>query len=227
MDSTIIVFDFETTHLEAGTTACDAIELAACAIHSKTLEIVKDSEFFVNIRPDNIEDPDYYKNHKSTIDWHVGLHKGNTVEGLIEKWKAGTPEKQAWKMFHDYVNQYNHTKTWRTAPIAAGTNISDFDLKIYDYLNQKHKMKPCFHKRDKIDIKDLCFYWFAFNPDPPKSFKMDDLRPYFALGTEKAHNALFDVQQEATIISNFLKVFKKYGKQVTLRGMCGKTASAY
>lgn len=221
MDSTIIVFDFETTHLEAGTDKCDPIEIAAISIHSKTLEIIPDSEFYVVVRPDKIEDADYYKNHKSTIDWHIGLKKENTLNSLMEKWKAGTPEKQAWKMFHDYVNQYNYSKTWRTRPIAAGTNITDFDLKIYNYLNDKHGLKPCFHLRDKIDIKDLCFYWFSFNDDPPKSYKMDDLRPYLGLASADSHNALYDVQQEAKIISSFLKVFKKYGKQIDFRGICG------
>lgn len=222
MDSTIIVFDFETTGLDAGTPKCDPVEIAAIAIHPKTLEIIKDSEFYIVVRPDNISDPNYYKDHRSTIDWHVGLQKNNSVESLMKKWSEGTPEKQAWSMFHQYVKQYNTDNNWRTCPIAAGTNIVDFDLKIYEYLNNKHKTKPCFHKRDKIDIKDLCFYWFSHSVDPPKSYKMDDLRPYLGLASENSHNALYDVQQEAEIISSFLKIFKKVGRSIELRGMCGK-----
>ena len=223
MRNSILVFDFETTGLEAGTDKCDPVELAACAIHTRYLKPIKDSEFSIMIRPDNIEDPNYYEDHKSTMDWHCRLKKCKP-EDLIEEWKKGVPEKKAWKMFAEYVNQYNYANRTTTAPIPAGTNIRGFDLLIYDYLNTKHKVKPCFHKRDVVDLKDLCLLWFSFSSDAPPNYKMDTLRDYLGLATEGAHEAIVDVRQEAEIICEFLSKHKKFGSKINWRGSMAKGA---
>ena len=44
------VFDFETDGLEAGTDKCNPVELAACAIHTRYLTPIKDSEFSILAR---------------------------------------------------------------------------------------------------------------------------------------------------------------------------------
>ena len=219
MRQTIVVFDFETTHLDPESDLCDPVEIGAIAINSKTLKVIPGSEFYLVVKPDNIDKPDYYETHQNTIDWHVGLHKDNTVENLMEKWQGGTPEKQAWSMFHDYVNQYNYAKKYWSAPVAGGANIANFDLKIYNRLNKKYNKKPCFQKRDFIDTMQCCFYWFAFSKDPPKSYSMDELRPYFGMGTTNAHNALQDVNQEAELICMFMSLYKKFSQSVSLRNV--------
>lgn len=219
MKQTIIVFDFETTGKDPNDPACDIVEIAAVAIHSKNLEIIKNSEFFTYVRPDDIDQPGYYENHKQTIDWHLGLsqNKGMTPQTLLEKWSNGVPEKKAWSQFVNYINQYNYMNSYKTAPIAAGQNIRGFDLPIYDRINAKYKSKPAFAKRDCIDTLDLSFYWLAFNNDPPKSYKMDDLRPYFGMGSEHGHNALVDVKDEANIAIMYLQLLKKFSQQTIFR----------
>lgn len=219
MRNTIVVFDFETTHKDADSDLCDIVEIGAVAIHSKNLEIIKDSKFFINVRPDKIEEPDYYENHKDTINWHLSLpeNKDHTAESLIKFWAGGTPEKQALKMFHDYLDQFNFGKKWFTAPIAAGSNIKGYDLIIHDRLIKKHKTKDPFFKRDKIDLLDLCFFWTSYALDKPKDHKMDTLREFFALGKKNAHNAGQDVIDEATIIISFLKLFQKFSHQINFR----------
>lgn len=216
MQNTIIVFDFETDHREAGTDKCNPVELAAVAIHSKKLEVVRGSEFSVFIKPDCIDDEDYYETHKDTIDWHCRKNKC-TVEELLDKWREGMQEKKAWSMFRDYVNSYNYGKKDFTAPIPSGANIRGFDLPIYERLCAKYKMKPFFHKRDKIDAMELCLYWFSFAGDKPNNYKVDTLRDFFGMSAEHAHEALGDVKQEAEIITTFLRPFKKYSPKIDWR----------
>lgn len=198
---TIIVFDFETTHVNPESEFCDIVEIGAVALHSKTLRPVPGGEFYVDVRPNDIEKEDFYKNRKSTIDWHVGLKPGRTVEGMIEKWKEGTPEKDALKMFLDYCGTYKWGRSFDTAPIAGGTNIIGYDIPILNRLCTKYKFKYPFFKRDMYEIQQMCLYLFGFSPDPPRAYNMDVLRPYLGLDTEDSHQALFDARQEAKIIA--------------------------
>jgi DNA polymerase III epsilon subunit-like protein len=219
MKSTIIVFDFETTSLEAGTDKCDPVEIGAVAIHSRNLKVIEGSQFFVKVRPDKIGEPDYYEKHKSTIDWHLSLahNKGKTAADMIAEWAEGVPEKTAWRTFADYVNSYNYANSYKTAPIPAGQNIKGFDLKIYDYLCEKHKTKPFFSKRDAVDTKELSFYWLSYAVDQPRSISMDDLRPYFGMSSDMGHNALADVLDEAGIAIMYLGLLKKFAQQTQFR----------
>ena len=102
MSRKIIVFDFETSAVEPESDLCDPVELAAVAIDTKTMQIVSGSEFSVFIRPDTIDDANYYDLHKSTIDWHCTT-KNINKDDLIKKWKGGTKEKVAWESFIEYV----------------------------------------------------------------------------------------------------------------------------
>lgn len=210
MASDIIVFDFETTHITSTSKLCDPIELAACVIDGRYLRVKDNSEFSIIIRPDNIEDEDYYEKHKSTMDWHCKKDKCKP-EDLIKKWAAGIPEKQAWNQFADFCRSYNWAKKSTTACIPAGTNIRNFDLNIVNRLNKKHKVTNFFHKRDRVDIQDLALYWFMFSQDRPRSFSMDNLRQFFNMTATGAHSALQDIRQETEIILKFLRQFKKYG----------------
>jgi hypothetical protein len=138
--------------------------------------------------------------------------------------------RAGWQPFDYYI--VKKTDRDRFDKSAEGANIMAPLLKggSYEYAQDSGSGRNLILKDKNGKIIGKILHGDTGIPTPKelgKLFKMDDLRPYFALGTEKAHNALFDVQQEATIISNFLKIFKKYGKQVQLRGMCGKTTGAY
>ena len=133
------------------------------------------------------------------------------------KWREGLPEKKAWKLFKEYVDGYNYAKKDFSAPIPAGINIRGFDLKIYNYLNEKHKIKPFFSRRDVIDILDFCLCWFSFSPDAPPNYKFDTLRDFFGMGTKGAHEAIIDVRQESEVICHFLKTHKKFGEKINWR----------
>lgn len=220
MRNKIIVFDFETTSLDME--FCDPVELAAVALDGKTLDIIPGSEFSVMIRPDDLDKDNYYLNHKSTIDWHLGLseNKSLSVDTLFDKWRKGVSEKDAWKAFAEYVSKYKLGNKYYEQPIAAGANIKDYDMKIYEKLNTKHKVKPFFNKRDQIDTKELSFYWFSFCNDPPRSYSMDDLRPYFGIASDGSHSAVADVKHEAQLVKTYMGLFKKHGKYLDLRGSC-------
>ena len=219
----IICFDFETSAIDPHNEQTDVVQIAACAIDSKRLQIIPNSEFNITVRPDDIENPNYYNEHKSTIDFHVSLQKNSTVESVMNTWKSGVPEKQAMKMFKIYCEQYDRGKSFFSKPCPAGKNIIKFDLIILDRLNQKHKQKEFFFRRDVIDLDQLCLYWFMFNMDAPSNYKMDTLRPYFGLSSEFAHDAMFDVKQESDLIIKFLSLHKKLCNQIQFRDCFLKT----
>ena len=215
---TIIVFDFETTFVEPLDELCEIVEIGAVALDSRTLKTIPNSEFFVEVRPENLNDPNYYADHKSTIDWHVGLKPGRTPDSMMEQWSKGTPEKDALKMFLDYCSAYKWGKSYDTAPTAGGNNIINFDLPILQRYLEKYKMKWPFFKRDVYDMQQMCLYSLGYSLDAPRSYSMDNLRTYFGLSGENGHNALFDAQQEATVISYLGRKFQSLSKNFQARG---------
>lgn len=218
MNRTIIVFDFETTHLDPHSDYCNPIEIGAVAINSKYFKVIPGSEFYLDVRPPDIDKEDFYANRKSTIDWHIGLKPGRTVEGLIEKWSKGTPEKEAIKMFIDYCMTYKWGKSYDTAPIAGGTNIIDYDIPILERLTSKYKFKYPFFKRDRYEIQQLCLYTLGYSLDRPRAYNMDNLRNFFGLSDTDCHQALFDAKQEAQIIEFLGGKLKTFSKNFQARG---------
>jgi DNA polymerase III epsilon subunit-like protein len=215
---TIICFDFETTHKDPDSEYCDIVEIGAVAMHSKTLKPIPGEEFYVDVRPPSIDDPDFYEKRRDTIDWHCGLKPGRTPESMIEKWKQGTPEKDALKMFLDFCKNFKWGRSFDTAPVAGGNNIMGYDIPILERLCKKHKLRYPFFKRDKWDIQQMCLYTLAFSLDPPRSYSMDNLRVYFGMSGEHGHNALFDSQQEAQVIQLLGGKLKTFSRNFCARG---------
>ena len=215
---TIVVFDFETTHLDPDSDLCVIVEIGAVALDSRSLKVVPNSEFYVMVAPTDINKEGYYEAHKSTIDWHVGLKPGRTPDGMIETWAKGTPEKDALKMFIDYCAVYKWGRTYDTAPTAGGNNIINYDLPILRRYVEKYKLKYPFFKRDIYDMQQMCLYSLGYSLDAPRSYSMDNLRTYFGLSGEHGHNALFDAQQEAVVISYLGRKFQSLSKGFQARG---------
>lgn len=216
MGKVAIVWDLETTGTDPVLDTTNIIQIAATAIDLKKLEKIPDSNFLVNVCPDGLGEEDFYEKRKNTIDFHI-QNQRKSLDELLQSWSEGVKEKKAWKMFKEYCDQYNYDKKFYSMPLPAGKNIINYDLKIADRLNEKYKFKEFFFRRDVIDLDHLCTIWFMFHLDPPNNNKMDTLRPYFGMSSEKAHDAAFDVAQEADLILKFLSLHKRICNQIQFR----------
>jgi len=209
--SNIVVFDFETDgknpHL------CNPVQLAAVIINPRTLEIIPESEFSIDIKPNDMDKEEYWTNDiADTARWHANNY-GVTLEQIKERWSKGTPEQTAWELFCKYLSNYG--VGWK-APIAAGMNIREYDLIITKRLEEKYKSKPTFAKRDKIDILDFCFAWFE-NLIEPTSYALDNLRKFFGISKDGSHDAIKDVYDEARIIIKFLNLNRSISHKVKFK----------
>jgi len=208
-DNYIIVFDFETDHIDP--TIANPIQLAAVAIHPRSLKILEGSEFNSLIQPPDINDKDYEKIHASTISWHA-KNKNTTEDNILEIIKSGPSEQSVWENFQIYLKKY-HTQYSRqtkfTAPIAAGANIIKFDLIIAERLNLKYNIDYNFHPRDAVDLLNVVWLWFENKDGTPKSHSVDSLREYFGINKEGAHDALNDVTVCANLIIKFLNLHRR------------------
>ena len=206
----ICVFDFETDGVNP--TECNPVQIGAVIVDPRKLELIKDAHFNSGIRPEGIDEDDYFENHKNTIEWHSRISKCS-VDDILEQWKNNPAEKDVWESFLSWLSKY-HTKQTRqtifTAPLAAGDNIEDFDLPIIKRLAtkygniQKDGTPKIFNPRDHIDMLKQAFWWFE-NQDEPQNYTMDTLREYFGMSDEDAHDALVDVKDTATLMIKFLK----------------------
>lgn len=220
----IMVIDFETDSTDPY--SCNPIQLGAIVIDPIKLEIIPDSEFNAIIKPENIGREDYVERHKDTLEWHSKI-RNETVESILRRLQNAPTQKIVWETFVNYISQY-HTRhdnqNQFSAPIMAGYNIFDFDLIIMDRLCQKYKNvdnkgKPkLFYRRDTIDIMKLMFLWFEGLTDGPESYTMDNIRTYFGISKEGAHDAMKDVRDEASILLRFLRLHRGFAKKVKFKG---------
>jgi DNA polymerase III epsilon subunit-like protein len=218
----IAVIDFETDGKDPYT--CEPTELACVMIHPKKLEIIPDSEFFVQMRPSDIDMPDYIKEHESTIKFHVKA-SGKSQEEILESWRNATQQKTAWETFVNYLGRYHTTQERKcvfTAPICAGYNIMRYDLVIIDRLAQKYGNidkrvgTSLFFPRDKIDVMFYAFAWFE-GMSEPASYSMDILRPFFGIDSEGSHSAMKDVKDTADILIRFLRLHRRTAEKVKFK----------
>ncbi len=200
----ICVFDFETDSADELT--CSPVELACVMIDPFSLEIIKGSEFSSNVKPEGIDNPDYFTpERESTIAWHCKTQKV-TKDVLLEKWKTSPHIEVIWPLFVKHVEKYNKSKNQWDAPIASGINITNFDLVIAKRLNEKMKISRLFNY-EIIDLRPMLFNLLIWDNEL-KSRSMDSLRKYFGLKSDGAHSALIDVKQEALIVARCMKYFK-------------------
>ena len=209
---TIIVTDAETNGRNPN--ECSIVQLASIAIDPRNLTIIKDSGFNVNMKPD------FSTNEDNTVRWHARRLNIEEHE-LLEMWDAYPEPKVVWPEYLAYLRKY-HTKQERqtkfTAPIPAGNNIIYFDLPIYDrYHNQYGNGKRMFAVRDVIDLMHWFFPWFENDKDIT-SFSMDNMREYFGISKEGAHDALKDVKDSAALVIKFLNVYRQISPKVRFKG---------
>jgi DNA polymerase III epsilon subunit-like protein len=213
------VFDFETDGKDPNTV--NPVELAAVPVEPRTLSVLRDETFSVTMKPDGIDNDDYFtKDRMDAIKWHAKCRDVTTDE-IIEMWKNGLNPKTAWENFVQYAKQYNIRKTrnqYWVEPIAVGYNILNFDLVIAKRLAATYDTNLPFSTVKKVDLMDLVFTWFENLPEPA-NLKMDTLRPFFGLPDEgDAHEALNDVLQEATILTRFLGFHRRQATVAKFKG---------
>lgn len=227
-----IVYDFETDGVNPN--ICSPVQIAAIAIHPYNLEIIESSTFHSFMKPERdivitdeetgesktktitIDNPEYFnKEINDTIDWHAKIRKCSRDE-IISLWKAAPPTELVWKNFSSYINKYNPKKTQFEAPYAAGMNIRNFDSIITERLNTKYKIGKMFH-HEYTDIRDWAFHALVWDTEL-RSRSMDNLRKYFGMSSENAHDALQDVKDSAKIICRYLQFFKNTFNKTKYKG---------
>lgn len=234
MKNYICVYDFETDGAKPN--VCQPVQLAACMLHPISLDIVDDSEFCSFMKPEGIEEEDYFEKTKDTINWHAGNYCDNydeldlvgkeaEAQKIFATWNEAPNQEQVFKEFCEYLLKYNTNQSRRskfTAPICAGANIRRFDNIIMQRLCTKYKQvskdgeQKIFHPRDSVDIVELAFLWFHYLPEP-KTYNMEELRNFFGMSNHGAHDALNDIRDEARIIQKFLKLHRHLGKKVQFK----------
>lgn len=218
----ICIFDFETDGKDPS--ICSPVQLASVMIDPDKLQIVPNSEFNINFKPELLDkDPDHQYD-VDLLEFHAKAQKSTATE-VLDNWKQFPSQKQSWNQFVDYLKKY-HTRSSRksifSAPIAAGYNILRFDMPIIDRLAYKYKnvgkddSNNIFHPRDKIDLMHLMFLWFEDNDDI-KSLSLDSMRDYFGMSKDNAHDALGDVHDCAEILIRFLRLHRNQAKKIKFR----------
>lgn len=225
----ICVFDFETDG--ANPDECSPVQLSAIMVDPLKLEIIKDSEFNVFLKPSKLEDrkatiDDHPYTDSDILEWH-GKVLGKTAEEVLNSWMDFPEQSHSWKQFTNYLLNY-HTvysgskKSQFTAPIAAGYNILRFDMPIVERLSIKYKNlnkenhTDIFHPRDKLDIMHIINLWFKYIPEI-KSISLDSIREYLGIDATNAHDASKDVRDCADILIRFLRLHKNLCEKIKFK----------
>lgn len=223
LNNKICVFDLETDG--SNPNECSPVQIAAIMVDPVKLEIVKNSEFNISLKPEKLEENPNHKYDNDILNFHAKVRKC-TPEDILQSWHDSMGSKQAWSLFTEYLEKYHSRATKKnefSAPIAAGYNINRFDLKIINRLARKFKTvtkennNNLFYPRDVLDLMNLIYYWFMY-VDEINSISLDNMRDYFAISKENAHDALKDVEDCATILIRFLKLHKNLSKKIKFKG---------
>lgn len=220
----ICVFDFETDGSDPD--KCSPVQLACVIVDPIKLEIVPNSEFNVNFKPEVMEDNIDYIYDTDIIDFHAKV-KSCSKDAVYSEWRKYPSQEVSWKSFVSYLDKYHCSgrkkKSIFSAPIAAGYNINRFDLRIINRLSIKYKnieakenTSSLFYPRDVIDLMNLVFYWFE-NTDL-KSYSLDSMRDYFGISKDGGHDAIKDVKDTANLLIRFLRLHRSLAQKIKFKG---------
>lgn len=222
----ICVFDFETDGCDP--TVCSPVQLAAIMVDPISLEVIPNSEFNVNFKPEVIEENANFVYTTDILEFHAKV-RGSTKEDILTTWKQYPKQQLSWNLFTNYLDKYHTKRSQRSqfsAPLAAGYNIYRFDLPIVDRLSQRHgnvnkeRKTNLFFPRDVLDVMNLMFYWFEHNTDL-KSYSLDTVRDYFGITKQGGHDALKDVKDTANILVRFLKLHRGLATKIQFQHAFG------
>lgn len=200
-----IIFDFETGSRNPHRT--QPTQIAAIALDGRTLNVK--GQFNSEIRP-IFDDAEAIAAGLDPIEDEALKITKKTREKLAE----APSLKSVWAKFTKFVDQYNWKGDTFFNPIPVGFNIIGFDMIIVHRLckefgpwDKEREQQKLFSKVYKIDIMDTVFAWTESDPSI-RSISMDSLRERMGLSTEKAHDALQDVKDEANIFIKFMKTYR-------------------
>jgi DNA polymerase III epsilon subunit-like protein len=206
----IVFLDFETCSKNPNKT--QPIQLAAVCIHSRRLELIKNNEFQSYIKP-IFDDKAAIEAGVDPIEEEALKVNKITREQLIDAPNLDV----VWKQFVDWVNSFNYKKTVWTSPILAGFNNNGFDDKIihrlcerYGPFNKEREQQALFHPIHNIDLMKVMWLWTE-NNDDIKSLSMDSIRTWLGMSKENAHNAIQDVKDGATLLTQVLSLTRHFG----------------
>jgi DNA polymerase III epsilon subunit-like protein len=213
-----MVYDTETSGVDAKT--CSLFQIAACIIHPRRLEIL-DDKFGKFCKPAEFDSlPDEAFEYQAKV-------RGQSISEFKAFIGSQLPEKEVWADFCSYVGRYHAEGTKRrskfSAVVRAGHNIVGYDNVIWNRLCTKYGQidkegeQNLAHPRDNLDLLHLCFINFE-NLYEPEKYNLDYLREYFGLSSGAAHDAEFDVKQEANILVRFLKFHRACSAKAGFKG---------
>jgi DNA polymerase III epsilon subunit-like protein len=199
---TIIVFDFETGSLETGE-KCQPLQLAMMAINPQQQFKVM-GKYSTYIRP--------------SVPYSELSKKALEVNRISEETLNNAPALDSvWPSIESFIKKFNTGKRGygNSMPVAAGYNIRNFDLPIFDTLcckfgcADKDGRNKLFNKKLVLDIIDIIQIW-TLGSNVIDNHKFDTVRQWLGLSMEGAHNAEIDVSQEASVLVRFLETHKYY-----------------
>jgi DNA polymerase III epsilon subunit-like protein len=218
-----VVFDFETTSRDRE--SCEVWQIGAMAIRPRDLQIV-DTKFNVEmkvLRPD-AADPESLAISHTTID---------------EVMARGIDPSVGWQKFADWVSQFSlrGKPDLFSAPVAAGHNIVNFDLPIYErychtYKTLKHdkflrrEIPGIFNPLRHYDTMQM-MGMLSENLKKPQSISLVNLRKFMGVGQEsidKAHDALEDVQFTTELLVKLLRAMRTFASRLEIEN-CFAVAS--
>lgn len=197
---------------------CQPIQIAAIVINTKNLEFYKTSNgesvaFNSLMRPDldTFDDSSIHIHHKTR----------EMLEG------APLPE-QVWRDFTRFIRQFDlkGKNDDFCAPISCGHNIINYDMVIVQRLCEQYKIlrpdnkQAIFNNRLFFDTLLIANEWFWWAKEP-ESLSLDNLRDFFGMSKEGAHDALKDVKDTAAILIKFLALSKEMGKRIKFKDCFG------
>lgn len=215
--NTLICLDFETSSPFAHTT--QPLELAAVAIHSRSLDIIPGSEFCSLIRPSNIDEVQDGALKVNKI--CCGPEKTGGLAYVEERdCLKAPPLDVVWKQFSEYVRQYNYKKNSFTAPILCGYNVLNFDKIIVDRIckergqwDDERQANTLFSNFRTLDLMDLVWYHFEDSSNVP-NIKLTTICELVGMEVAGAHEALQDVRNTAQLITRFMNLIRRTSKKV-------------
>lgn len=212
----IIFFDFETGSKYPKRT--QPTQLSAIAIDARTLSFTKNDIFNSEIKPilDDLEAMD--KGLDPIQDEALEI-TGKTREKLAE-----APELSVvFPKFVEFTRRYG-SGGWK-APIAAGYNITNFDMIIidrlaeeYGFVDKEYGKNNIFHPRDIWDLQKL-LGMLTENMPGVHSLSMDSMRELFGFPQHgKAHDALYDCIEGSLLMIKVLNFFRRSLSKTKIEG---------
>jgi len=187
----IAVFDFETSSTDPKTT--QPLSLACVMVDPLKLKILPNSEFYTLIKPED----------EKTVEAEALKVNKLTIAELNEK---GVDLEIAWSNFHNYLQQYRKGKTKQSKIIPSGFNICNFDLVIYERLNERFKKSDVFNETKSLDLFHDFYRWW--HNEEIIYMNMGEIRKRLGMSLEGAHNSLVDVRDCARILLKMLNLYR-------------------